>query len=84
MPYGSHARLQASFNISSFHREAKAIAVAMQTYGLYVYDTGCCNAIILANDQHGAPVWSSDDAHDLFTITPADFDIVPPPVDGNH
>jgi hypothetical protein len=82
MPYGSHARLKASFSLTHFSREAKIVAIAMQTYGLYVYDTGCCNAIILADDQNGAPVWTNEDANDLVTIKPADFDIVPPPLDG--
>jgi hypothetical protein len=82
MPYGSHARLKASFPISSFSREAKIVALAMQTYGLYVYDTGCCNAIILADDENGSPVWTSEDTDNLATITPADFDIVPPPKNG--
>jgi hypothetical protein len=82
MPYGSHARLKSSFDLSNFHPEAKIIAIAMQTYGLYVYDTGCCNAIILADDQYGAPEWTSQDANDLASITPADFDIVSPPLDG--
>jgi hypothetical protein len=82
MPYGSHARLKASFDLSNFHREAKIIATAMQTYGLYIYDTGCCNVVLLANDQHGSTVWTSQDENDLFTITPADFDIVPPPSSG--
>jgi hypothetical protein len=79
MPYGSRARLKASFNISNFSREAKIVAQAMQTYGLYVYDSGCCNVIILADDSFGAPVWTGEDADDLQSITPADFDIVPPP-----
>jgi hypothetical protein len=79
MPYGSHARLKSSFNISGFSREAKIIATAMQTYGLYVYDTGCCNAIIIAKDSTGSPVWTNQDNASLHTITPADFDIVPPP-----
>jgi hypothetical protein len=57
----------------------KIVATAMQKYGLYVYDTGCCNAIILAQDKDGSPVWTSQDAKGLLTITPADFDIVPPP-----
>jgi hypothetical protein len=79
MPYGSHGRLKASFDISGLSREVKIVATAMQKYGLYVYDTGCCNAIILAQDKDGSPVWTSQDAKGLLTITPADFDIVPPP-----
>ena len=55
MPYGSHARLKASFDTSGFSREAKIVAQAMQKYGLYVYDSGCCNVIILADDVHGEP-----------------------------
>ncbi|HEY3676389.1 MAG TPA: hypothetical protein VGK84_10410 [Candidatus Tumulicola sp.] len=79
MPYGSHARLKSSFNISGFSREAKIVATAMQQYGLYVYDTGCCNAIIIEQDSTGKPVWTSQDNNNLKTITPADFDIVAPP-----
>jgi hypothetical protein len=79
MPYGSHARLKSTFNISGFSREAKIVALAMQKYGLYVYDSGCCNTIVLADDSHGEPVWTGEDSNNLETITPADFDIVPPP-----
>jgi hypothetical protein len=79
MPWGSHARLRASFDISNFHREAKILATAMQTYGLYVYDAGCCNEIVLTDDVNGSPEWSGYDANDLETISPADFEIVPPP-----
>jgi hypothetical protein len=79
MPYGSHARLKSNFNLSGFSREAKIVAQAMQKYGLYVYDSGCCNVIILADDSHGEPVWTNEDADNLQSITPADFDIVPPP-----
>jgi hypothetical protein len=79
MPYGSHARLKSTFNISGFSREAKIVATAMQQYGLYVYDTGCCNTLAIANDKYGSTVWTSADAKSLATITPAAFDIVAPP-----
>lgn len=79
MPWGSHARLRASFDISSFHREAQIVATAMQTYGLYVYDAGCCNEVVFTDDVNGSPTWSDYDATDLSTISPADFEIVPPP-----
>jgi hypothetical protein len=79
MPWGSHARLRASFDISKFHREAKILATAMQTYGLYVYDAGCCNEIVFTDDVNGSPRWSGYDADDLQTISPADLEIVPPP-----
>jgi len=79
MPWGSHARLRASFDIGNFHREAKIVATAMQTYGLYVYDAGCCNEIVFTDDVNGSPVWTNDDAADLETISPSDLEIVPPP-----
>lgn len=79
MPWGSHARLKASFDISNFHREAKILATAMQTYGMYVYDAGCCNEIVFTDDSNGSPYWTGDDAADLKTISPADFEIVSPP-----
>jgi hypothetical protein len=80
MPYGAHARLKSSFNIDGFDREAKIVAQAMKTYGLYVFDTGCCdNVVILVNDRYGAPAWTRGDSRDLKTISPQDFEIVPPP-----
>jgi len=80
MPYGAHARLKASFDISGFSREAKIVAQAMKTYGLFVYDTGCCsNEVVLVDDRYGAPAWTDDDARDLRRISPQDFEIVPPP-----
>ncbi|MGA8099770.1 MAG: hypothetical protein WB810_14035 [Candidatus Cybelea sp.] len=80
MPYGAHARLKSSFNIDGFSREAKIVAQAMKTHGLYVYDTGCCdNVVPLVNDRYGAPAWTRDDARDLRSISPKDLEIVPPP-----
>jgi hypothetical protein len=79
MPWGAHARLKNSFNISNFHTEAKILATAMKTYGMYVYDAGCCNEVLFTNDVNGAPVWTGYDADDLETISPSDLEIVPPP-----
>jgi hypothetical protein len=80
MPYGAHARLKRSFTIAGFSREAKIIATAMKTYGLFLYDTGCCdNVVVLVNDVYGSPAWTSDDARDLQTISPKDLEIVPAP-----
>jgi hypothetical protein len=79
MPAGSRARLKSSFDISGFSREAKIVATALKTYGMYEYDTGCCNEIVFTNDEHGAPSWTNADAADLATISPRDLDIVPPP-----
>jgi hypothetical protein len=79
MPYGAHARLKPSFNIDGFSREAKIVAQAMKTYGLFVYDTGCCNEVVFVDDVYGAPLWTNADAADLRRISPQDLEIVPPP-----
>lgn len=79
LPYGSHARLKASFNISGLSPTVQIIARAMQRYGLYVVDSGCCNVIIIAADKRGSIPWAPADAASLAEITPADFEIVAPP-----
>jgi hypothetical protein len=79
MPSGSRARLKSAFDISGFSREAKIVATAMKTYGMYEYDTGCCNEVLFTNDEYGAPTWTSADAANFATIAPADLEIVPPP-----
>jgi hypothetical protein len=79
MPYGSHARLMKSFDISSFPREAKIVATALQTYGMYIYDTGCCNTIVAVDDSFGAPTWTSEDEEAIETISPSNLEIVNPP-----
>lgn len=79
MPYGAHARLKRSFDTDGFSREAKIVAQAMKTYGLFVYDTGCCNEVVFVDDAYGSPVWTSADAADLRSISPQDLEIVPAP-----
>lgn len=42
LPYGAHLRLKASVSISGFSPQAQIILRAMQTYGVFIADTGCC------------------------------------------
>ncbi len=79
IPYGSHIRLKASFSTSGWPREAQIVATALQTYGAYLYDTGCCNAIPFIDDSYGTPTWTSADQASLNTITIQDFDVVQAP-----
>ncbi len=79
MPYGAHIRLKAAFDDSAFPKEAKAVAEALKHFGAYGYDTGCCNTIFFANDVHGAPTWTSQDASSLRSITMSNFDRVVAP-----
>lgn len=79
MPAGSHIRLKASFDISNFHPEAKIVAAALKQYGAYLYDAGSQNLIPFVNDTYGAPAWTSDDEHDLESISIANFDVVGAP-----
>lgn len=79
MPAGAHIRLKASVDISGFNPEAKTVAAALKQYGAYLYDTGSQNLIPFVNDVNGAPAWTSSDAHDLETLSIADFDVVNAP-----
>lgn len=79
MPAGSHLRLKASFDISGFHPEAKIVAAALQKYGAYLYDAGSQNLIPFVNDKNGAPTWTSDDEHDLESLSISNFDVVNAP-----
>ena len=79
MPYGAHIRLKASFNDSSFPKEAKIVAEALKNYGAYGYDTGCCNSIVFVNDVNGAPVWTSADESAITSLTISNFDVVVAP-----
>lgn len=80
MPYGSHIRLKASVNISRWSAGAKMIAVALQQYGAYMYDTGCCNEFYAVRDMAGpnGPAITANDNADLATLTITDFDVIPP------
>lgn len=79
MPFGAHIRLKASFNDSSFPREAKIVAQALKTYGAYAYTAGCCNTIPFVNDVNGAPTWSYADESAIQGISLSNFDVVQAP-----
>src|SRR5579872_844176 len=57
LPYGAHLRLKPSVNISGFSPQAQIILRAMQTYGVYIADTGCCM------DMYDATPLDGNNAH---------------------
>lgn len=80
MPYGSHIRLKASVDTSTWGPAAQAIATALKTYGAYMYDTGCCNEFYAVRDiagPHGPVIPKADNA-ELGTLRITDFDVISP------
>ncbi|TAM62524.1 hypothetical protein EPN52_00280 [bacterium] len=78
IPYGAHLRLKASFNIAGLSPQAQIVAKALQTYGAYMADTGCCLELWQAqpldgNDAH----WNSADLATLNRIRMSDFEVMP-------
>lgn len=82
LPYGAHLRLKASFNTSGWGPQSKMVAKAMQTYGVYLSDTGSSgNALYFANAADGSMPWSSSDLSALSKLHITDFDVLKlPPV----
>ena len=79
MPAGAHIRLKASVDISGFNPEAKTVSGCAEAIRRLSLDTGSQNLIPFVNDVNGAPAWTSGDAHDLETLSIADFDVVNAP-----
>jgi hypothetical protein len=76
LPYGAHLRLKASFNITNFGPQARIVAQAMKTYGVFLCDTGSENDVYLANAIDGTNPWNRDDLNSLGNIHLTDFDVV--------
>ena len=77
LPYGAHLRLHASFDISHFGKQSRAIAQAMKTYGIYLADTGSHdNALYNAVPLDGAGRWNARDLDALSAIHITDFDVL--------
>jgi len=71
-PMGLRVRLRASFDLSSFPPEARAVLQALKAYGMILADNGA-NWYIT-----GAPSarWSNDDLHALGRVKGSDFEVV--------
>jgi hypothetical protein len=71
-PMGLRVRLKASFDTSSFPRQARVVLEALKRYGMLVADNGSNWYISGAPD----PRWSNDDLHALGRVMGADFEVV--------
>jgi len=73
-PMGLRVRLRASFPVASLPPQARALAVALQRYGMILADNGSPWYVSGVPDAR----WSNDDLHALGRITGADLEVVGP------
>lgn len=71
-PMGLRVRLKASFDTSSFPRQARIVLEALQRYGMILADNGSPWFLSGAPD----PRWSNDALHTLHRVTGEDFEVV--------
>jgi serine/threonine-protein kinase len=77
-PYGTLLRLRADYPVQNLATPAaRAVAKAMQTYGMYLADGGNI-ALTFQSDQHTTHKWSelNFDSRSMVGITPGDFQMV--------
>lgn len=71
LPYGSRLRLRADYDLTSLPNDAaRAVAKALQTYGMFLADGG--NIYISATTGASAQIGGSD----MGQLTPSDFEMV--------
>lgn len=73
MPYGAHLRLKASYDVSHLPAQAKALAAALQRYGMYLSDTGYTNKLYFEKPPAGR---TYDVSPLLDNLTVRDFEVV--------
>jgi hypothetical protein len=71
-PMGLRVRLEASFDVSGFPRQARIVLVALKRFGMLVADNGSSWYVSGAPD----PRWSNDDLHTLSRVKGSDFEVV--------
>jgi hypothetical protein len=71
-PMGLRVRLKASFDVSGFPPQARAVLVALKRYGMIVADNGSNWYITGAP----SPKWNNDDLHTLGRVHGSDFEVV--------
>jgi hypothetical protein len=69
---GQRLRLKASFDVSRFPRQARAVLVALKRYGMVMADNGSPFYITGVPDKR----WNNDDLHTLGQVTGTDFEVV--------
>jgi len=71
-PMGMRMRLKASFDLSPYRGEARAILQALKTYGMLLADNGSDMFISGAHDRR----WNPDALRVIKRVTAADFEII--------
>jgi hypothetical protein len=69
---GQRLRLKASFDVSGFPKQARAVLVALKRYGMILADNGSSWFISGAPDKR----WNNDDLHTLARVKGSDFEVV--------
>jgi hypothetical protein len=69
---GQRLRLKASFNVSGFPKQARAVLVALKRYGMILADNGSSWYITGAPNKG----WDNDDLHTLGKVKGSDFEVV--------
>ncbi len=71
LPYGSRLRLRADYDLTSLPNDAaRAVAKALQTYGMFLADGG--NIYVSATTEASGAIGGSD----LGALKPSDFDMI--------
>jgi hypothetical protein len=71
-PMGLRLRLKASFDTSSFPKQARVVLEALKRYGMLLADNGADWFVSGVPD----PRWSNDDLRTLHRVTGKDFEVV--------
>ena len=69
---GERLRLKASFDVSGFPKQARAVLVALKRYGMILADNGS-SWFITGAPNNG---WDNDDLHTLGRVRGSDFEVV--------
>jgi hypothetical protein len=69
---GQRLRLKASFDVSGFPKQARAVLVALKRYGMIMADNGSPWYISGAPNSR----WNNDDLHTLGKVHGSDFEVV--------
>jgi hypothetical protein len=71
---GQRLRLKASFDVSGFPKQSRAVLVALKRYGMMLADHGSPWYV------SGAPSagWDNEDLHALDRVRGSDFEVVDP------
>lgn len=81
VPYGSHLRLKASFNVATFssNEAVRVLLRTLQKYGMFLSDGGSI-PLTGESDYYDAHHWTDPDVNidsqSLYGINPTDFEVV--------